>query len=214
MIKILSYWLGTLGLLGLLVGASSSRASATAVISLTAMTSCPSINGNGGNWCQANSGPAFNLSSFTTQTIGPAGIVGSAGFFTIFNNTGIDVTSLTLNFVGTFTDPSAPFAQCGGGSTGIQGSGPKPMTGTASCTVTPNGTGMHPFTNGFSVTWTNINWANKATFDLQISSFSAIGTTGTLGTPPGSPTPEPSTLSLIGIGLLFLGARMRKAALA
>lgn len=213
MLKTLGYWFGTLSLVALLVGAFSTTASATAVISLTQEKPCPSIDGHGGVFCQGNGGPAFDLSAFTTQSIGPSTTVGSAGFFTIFNNTGMDITSLTLDFVGTFTDPSAPFAHCGGGGTGIQGSGPKPTMGNASCTVTPDGTGMHPFENGFSVTWTNINWGAGDTFDLQIASFSHEGTNGVFQTPP-SPTPEPGTLGLIGIGLLFLGVSMRKALFA
>lgn len=205
----LTRWLCALGLAVLLVGAFSRRASATAVISLTQMKPCPSINGHGGVFCQGNGGPAFDLSAFTTQSIGPTETVGSAGFFTIFNNTGMDVTKLTLDFVGTFTDPSAPFAQCGGGATGIQGSGPKPMTGKANCAVTPDGTGTHPFENGFSVTWTNIDWKAGATFDLQIASFSHGGTNGVFQTPPSS-TPEPGTLGLIGIGLVFVGMGIRR----
>lgn len=197
----LTYWLCAFGLAVLLVGAFSSRASATAVISLTQATPCPSVNGNGGDWCQANGGPAFNLSSFTTQSIGPAGTVGSAGFFAITNNTGMTVTSLTLDFVGTITIPPVP-EQCGGGGTGIQGSGPKPMTGNAGCSITQN-------SKGFAVTWTNINWGDGATFDLQIASFSAIGTQGVFETPP-SPTPEPGTLGLIGIGLLVVGMGIRR----
>lgn len=201
--KSFTYWLCALGLVTIMVGAFSSRASATAVISLTQMTPCPSINGNGGDWCQGNGGPAFNLSSFTTQTIGPAGAVGSAGFFAITNNTGMDVTSLTLDFVGTITIPPVP-EHCGGGGTGIQGSGPKPMTGNAGCSITQN-------SKGFAVTWTNINWAAGATFDLQIASFSAVGTQGVFETPPSSSTPEPGTLGLIGIGLVFVGMGIRRS---
>ncbi|MGC1291495.1 MAG: PEP-CTERM sorting domain-containing protein, partial [Candidatus Acidiferrales bacterium] len=189
-----------------MVGAFSSRASATAVISLTQGTSCPSTNGNGGTWCQGNGGPTFDLSSFTTQTVGHHGttVAGDSGFFAIYNNTGMDVTSLTLDFVGTITIPPVP-EQCGGGSTGIQGSGPKPMTGSASCSITQN-------SKGFAVAWTNINWASGATFDLQISSFSAVGTSGTFSTPPPppTPTPEPASLLLLGSGLQGLGVVVRR----
>lgn len=193
---ILRRWFGTLGLIALVMGAFSSRASATAVVSLTASTPCPAINGNGGDWCQANGGPAFNLSSFTTESIGPAGTIGSAGFFAIYNNTGTDVTSLTLDFVGTVTIP-APEAQCGGGSTGIQGSGPTPTSGNAGCSITLN-------SGGFAVSWTNIIWDNKTTFDLQVSSFSAIGTQGVF---EGSvPVPEGGNMvDFLGIGLVFVG---------
>lgn len=203
-----THWLCVLGLAALMVGAFSSRASATAVISLTAMTNCMTPNGHGGDWCASNGQP-FNITSFTTQSIGPAQTTGSSAFFAIKNNTLSTVTTLTLDFVGTFTDPSAPFAQCGGGASGIQGSGPG-SSGTTTCTVTPDGTGAHPFTNGFSVTWNGLTWVSGATFDLQIASFSAVGTNGTFQTSPSSPTPEPGTLGLIGIGLVFVGAGIRR----
>lgn len=115
----------------------------------------------------------------------------------------------SLDFVGMFTDPSAPFAQCGGGGSGIQGSGPGSSHSTT-CKVTPDGNGTHPFEHGFKVTWKGLDWGAGATFDLQIASFSHIGTSGTFQT---SPTPEPGTLGLIGIGLVFLGVGIRRRSL-
>lgn len=181
-------------------------ASATAVISFSQGKSCQATNGNGGVWCQGNGGPEFNLSSFTTQMIGPAATTNSSPEFAIFNNTGMTVTSLTLDFNGTFTDPSAPFAQCGGGGTGIQGSGPG--NGSTTCTITPNKPG--DFSSGFSVTWNGLDWGSGAKFDLVLASFSQPGTSGTFSTPPTSPTPEPSSLLLLGSGLLSLGVVTRR----
>lgn len=206
--KSFTYWLRAIGFIALMVGALSSRASATAVISLTAKTTCMSPNGHGGDWC-ASDGQPFDITSFTTQSIGPAATTGSSAFFAIKNNTASTITMFSLDFVGTFTDPSAPFAQCGGGGSGIQGSGPGSSHSTT-CKVTPDGNGTHPFEHGFKVTWKGLDWGAGATFDLQIASFSHVGTNGTFQTPtPSAPTPEPGTLGLIGIGLVFLGTGVR-----
>ena len=115
----------------------SPGARADEVISLTAATPCPSTNGNGGDWCQSNGGPAFNLSSFTTQNIS---LTGSSAFFEITNNTGHEVTTLALDFAGTLLNGPA---SCGGGSTGIQGSGPG--NGSTTCTISP-------ISGGFAIT--------------------------------------------------------------
>jgi PEP-CTERM motif len=180
----LSSWCRTIGFIAVVSGVFSSIAFADEVVSLTAATACQSTNGNGGDWCQGNGGPAFNLSSFTTQNISTTG---SSAFFAITNNTGVEKTTLTLDFIGTLMNGPAT---CGGGGTGIQGAGP----GTAAtiCSIsTING--------GEAITWKNLDWGAGDTFDLQIASFSN-GTVGVIET-----VPEPGTLSLLAVGIGMLG---------
>lgn len=197
-----------LSVLAVIVLATAPYAAA-GIVSLTQATSCPTIpNGNGGHWCQ-NSGAYFDLSSFTTQNLTTTG---SAGFFAIDNNTGVTISSLDIIFKGEI--PENGFVTCGGGQTGVQGSGPNPTSGSAACTVNgltgnvgPGGKGSTLVPFKADVHWSNIDWGNGKVFDLQIASF-ANGATGTFSTP--TPTPEPSSLLLLGSGLLGLGAMVRR----
>lgn len=175
-------------LCALLFMVAAGRTRANEIVSLTAATTCQTPNGNGGNWCQGAGGPAFNLSSFTTQNISTTG---SAAFFVINNNTGATVTTLTLDFMGT---PMNGPMNCGGGGTGIQGSGPG--SGSTTCSVSA-------IAGGDAITWNNLKWAAGTTFDLQIASFSN-GTTGFFTTPPPTPVPEPNSLILMAMGIATL----------
>ena len=189
------------------------RASA-GIVSLTAPTTpnCPAVNGSGGDWCLSNGNP-FPMTSFLTQNLT---YTGSSAFFAILNNTGMTVSSLDIIFTGDI--PENAVLTCGGGSAGgvakgIQGSGPNPTSGNPTCTVNgqngvtgvgPGGTGSTLVSFTADYHWGNINWGAGQVFDLQIASFSN-GATGTF-----SSVPEPGTLGLLGIGLLFVGGAIRR----
>jgi hypothetical protein len=177
-----------IGFAAVLSGVFSGTALANEIVSLAAATPCKTTNGNGGDWCQGNGGPAFNLSSFRTQNISTTG---SSAFFAIKNDTGIEKTTLTLDFIGTLLNG---LATCGGGGTGIQGSGPG--SGSTTCSISA-------ISGEDAITWKNLTWGSGDTFDLQISGFSS-GTTGVFVT-----VPEPGILflTLPVVGLLLM---MRK----
>jgi PEP-CTERM motif-containing protein len=177
------------------------------IISLTQATSCGTPNGNGGNWCVSAGGPAFSLSSFTTQNLTATG---SSAFFVITNNTGGEVTSLTVTFTGMVAENQV--FTCGGGGTGIQGSGPG--NGSTTCTVNgnPGGTGYNLGGSGSTLVpvtltyvWTGLDWGTGQTFDLQIASFS----NGDTGSSSGG-VPEPSSLPLLATGLVGLAGIARR----
>jgi hypothetical protein len=140
------------------------------------------------DWCQGNGGPAFNLSSFTTQNISTTG---SSAFFAIKNDTGIEKTTLTLDFIGTLLNG---LATCGGGGTGIQGSGPG--SGSTTCSISA-------ISGGDAITWKNLTWGSGDTFDLQIASFS----NGAKGVFVTTPEPDAIFLTLPVVGILLM---MRK----
>jgi hypothetical protein len=177
-----------IGFAAVLSGVFSGTAIANEVVSLTAATPCQTTNGNGGDWCQGNGGPAFNLSSFTTQNISTTG---SSAFFAIKNDTGIEKTTLTLDFIGTLLNG---LATCGGGGTGIQGSGPG--SGSTTCSISA-------ISGGDAITWKNLTWGSGDTFDLQIASFS----NGTKGVFVTTPEPDAIFLTLPVVGILLM---MRK----
>lgn len=183
------------GLLAVLAAMFSGTAFADEIVSLTAQTTCHTPNGNGGDWCQ-NNGTPFNLNSFTTQNLT---LTGSSAFFAITNNTGKEVTSLTIDFIGSALNGAI---SCGGGGSGIQGSGPGSSSSTT-CSVSK-------IPGGEAITWNNLDWGAGQTFDFQIASFSN-GSTGVFST-----VPEPGTLSLLlivgMIGLVALGCRKFAAA--
>lgn len=177
------------GLLAVLAAMFSGTASGDEIVSLTAPTVCRSPNGNGGDWCQSNGTP-FNLTSFTTQNLT---LTGSSAFFAITNNTGKEVTSFTIDFIGSALNGAI---SCGGGGSGIQGSGPG-SSSTTTCSVSS-------ISGGAAITWNNLAWGTGQTFDFQIASFSN-GSTGVF-----SSVPEPGTFSLLVIGMIGLVALGRR----
>lgn len=172
----------TFGLVAVLAAMFSSTAFADEIVSLTAPTPCQTPNGNGGDWCQSNGNP-FYLTSFTTQNLT---LTGSSAFFALTNNTGTEVTSFTIDFIGSALNGAI---SCGGGASGIQGSGPGSSTTKCSVSSIPGGA---------AITWNNLAWGTGQTFDFQIASFSN-GSSGVFQS-----APEPGTLSLLVIGMISL----------
>ena len=168
------------------------RAHADGVVSLTAMTSCPSLNGNGGSWCQGNRQP-FNFSSFTAPNIS---VTGSSAFFPITNNTGVSQTTFTIDFIGNIL---SGLTSCGGGGTGIQGAGPG--NGSTTCSISS-------INGGIAIMWNGLTWGAGRTFDLQVAGFSNR-TTGVFQTPTVS-IAEPGVLALLSTGLLGLAVFVRR----
>lgn len=160
-------------------------------------------NGSGG--LQGTGGVPFSFTGIENGSIVLQVSIGTqtAPVYEVINDTGSTITSFSLLFNGVL--PSNQFIDCqtNGGFSG------------AGCSITgPSGTvgkngqygpgGIFPAT----ITFTGLNIAPGATFDIVFSSF-ANGATGTV---TGVPVPEPPTLLLLGSGLLgvaFLRRRSR-----
>jgi hypothetical protein len=148
-----------------------------------------------------NGGNAYSLSQISSWFSTPT----SAQSYLVKNDTGVAITTLTLLFNGAFQSTAGSYEvfQCNFGN-------PGPYSG---CSISGSG-GTVKSTGGSSVqasflgpafpvsfTWTTpgAGWLPNSTFDLQTASW--VNTVS--GKPSG--VPEPSTLSLLGGGILALG---------
>lgn len=160
-------------------------------------------NGSGG--LQGTGGVPFSFTGIQNGSIVLQVSIGTqtAPVYEVINDTGSTITSFTLVFNGVL--PSNQFIDCQTNG-GFSGAGCS-ITG-ASGTVGKNAQygpgGKFPAT----ITFTGLNIAPGATFDIVFSSF-ANGATGSV---TGVPVPEPGTLLLLGAGLLGAGLLRRRRA--
>lgn len=192
--------------LGVLLAAPHASADNIGIADATACSGTPpggTICSNGSGGLQGTGGVPFNLSGIENGSIVLQVSIGTqtSPVYEVINNTGVTVTSFALVFTGNIASNQFIDCQTNGGFSG------------AGCSITgPSGTvgknaqygpgGTFPAT----ITFTGLNIAPGATFDIVFSSF-ANGATGSV---TGVPAPEPGTLLLLAISLVGIGALLRK----
>lgn len=178
-------------------------------ISIANATACSgtppggTICSNGSGGLQGTGGVPFSFTGIENGSIVLQVSIGTqtAPVYEVINDTGSTITSFSLLFNGAIASNQFIDCQTNGGFSG------------AGCSITgPSGTvgknaqygpgGQFPAI----ITFTGLNIAPGATFDIVFSSF-ANGATGSV---TGVPVPEPGTMLLLGSGLLGLGFLRRR----
>jgi len=193
-------------LLAVLFVAPHASADNIAIANATACSGTPpggTICANGSGGLIGSGGVPFSLAGIENGSIVLQAVIGTqtAPVYEVINDTGVTITSFSFVFTGTL--PSNQFIDCqtNGGFSGANCS----ISG-ASGTVGKNAQYGPGGTFPASITFSGLNIAAGAKFDIVFSSFA----NGASGSVTGVPVPEPSTLLLLACGLLGLGVLLRK----
>ena len=195
--------------LSALLIAPQTRADNIAIANATACSGTVpggTICSNGSGGFQGTGGTPISLTGIENGTIVLQAVIGTqtSPVYEVINNTGGTVTSFSFVFTGSL--PSNQFIDCqvnggfSGSSCTISGA-----SGTVGTNAQYGPGGKFPAT----ITFSGLNIAPGATFDIVFSSFA----NGALGSVTGTPVPEPNTgLVLISglLGMLILAAVARK----
>lgn len=192
--------------LGVLLAAPHASADNIAIASATACSGTPpggTICSNGSGGLLGTGGVPFGLSGIENGSIVLQVSIGTqtAPVYEVINNTGVTVTSFSLVFTGSIASNQFIDCQTNGGFSGA-GCSISGASGTVGKNAQYGPGGTFPAT----ITFTGLNIAPGATFDIVFSSF-ANGATGSV---TGVPVPEPSSLLLLAGGLVAIGALLRK----